>query len=379
MFIFRKNNSLFKIINNSLIDLPIPANLSINWNYGSLMGLVLIIQIITGVLLATRYRAHSTLAFDSIIFLVQDSRNGWLFRLLHSTGATFFFILIYLHIGRGLYYGSYIMREVWFIGVLLLFLLVITAFLGYVLPWGQMSYWGATVITNFVRALPYVGKSMTEWIWGGYSVGGPTLTRFFAIHYLMPFIMLFLTILHLFYLHMTGRSNPLGIASNTYKVPFHIYYVIKDLLILLTFSFIFLFTTLNYGYNLIDAENFIPANPLVTPIHIQPEWYFLFTYAILRSIPNKLGGVVLIASAFLVLFLFGINRKNHFFRGFQFSPISRFIFWSLVSVFLLLTWLGSCPAESPFVEVSLACTLLYFFLFGLLLFIANMHYWFFRK
>ena len=379
MFIFRKNNSLFKIINNSLIDLPIPANLSINWNYGSLMGLILIIQIITGVLLATRYRAHSTLAFDSIIFLVQDSRNGWLFRLLHSTGATFFFILIYLHIGRGLYYGSYIMREVWFIGVLLLFLLVITAFLGYVLPWGQMSYWGATVITNFVRALPYVGKSMTEWIWGGYSVGGPTLTRFFAIHYLMPFIMLFLTILHLFYLHMTGRSNPLGIASNTYKVPFHIYYVIKDLLILLTFSFIFLFTTLNYGYNLIDAENFIPANPLVTPIHIQPEWYFLFTYAILRSIPNKLGGVVLIASAFLVLFLFGINRKNHFFRGFQFSPISRFIFWSLVSVFLLLTWLGSCPAESPFVEVSLACTLLYFFLFGLLLFIANMHYWFFRK
>ena len=379
MFIFRKNNSLFKIINNSLIDLPIPANLSINWNYGSLMGLVLIIQIITGVLLATRYRAHSTLAFDSIIFLVQDSRNGWLFRLLHSTGATFFFILIYLHIGRGLYYGSYIMREVWFIGVLLLFLLVITAFLGYVLPWGQISYWGATVITNFVRALPYVGKSMTEWIWGGYSVGGPTLTRFFAIHYLMPFIMLFLTILHLFYLHMTGRSNPLGIASNTYKVPFHIYYVIKDLLILLTFSFIFLFTTLNYGYNLIDAENFIPANPLVTPIHIQPEWYFLFTYAILRSIPNKLGGVVLIASAFLVLFLFGINRKNHFFRGFQFSPISRFIFWSLVSVFLLLTWLGSCPAESPFVEVSLACTLLYFFLFGLLLFIANMHYWFFRK
>ena len=379
MFIFRKNNSLFKIINNSLIDLPIPANLSINWNYGSLMGLILIIQIITGVLLATRYRAHSTLAFDSIIFLVQDSRNGWLFRLLHSTGATFFFILIYLHIGRGLYYGSYIMREVWFIGVLLLFLLVITAFLGYVLPWGQISYWGATVITNFVRALPYVGKSMTEWIWGGYSVGGPTLTRFFAIHYLMPFIMLFLTILHLFYLHMTGRSNPLGIASNTYKVPFHIYYVIKDLLILLTFSFIFLFTTLNYGYNLIDAENFIPANPLVTPIHIQPEWYFLFTYAILRSIPNKLGGVVLIASAFLVLFLFGINRKNHFFRGFQFSPISRFIFWSLVSVFLLLTWLGSCPAESPFVEVSLACTLLYFFLFGLLLFIANMHYWFFRK
>ena len=169
------------------------------------------------------------------------------------------------------------------------------------------------------------------------------------------------------------------INNSPNKVPFHIYYVIKDLLILLTFSFIFLFTTLNYGYNLIDAENFIPANPLVTPIHIQPEWYFLFTYAILRSIPNKLGGVVLIASAFLVLFLFGINRKNHFFRGFQFSPISRFIFWSLVSVFLLLTWLGSCPAESPFVEVSLACTLLYFFLFGLLLFIANMHYWFFRK
>jgi len=353
--------------------------LSINWNYGFLIGLVLIVQIITGILLATRYRAHSTLAFDSIIFLVQDSSNGWFIRLLHSTGATFFFILIYLHIGRGLYYGSYIIREVWFIGVLLLFLLVITAFLGYVLPWGQISYWGATVITNFVRAVPYVGKSITEWIWGGYSVGGPTLTRFFAIHYLMPFVMLFLTILHLFYLHMTGRSNPLGIASNTYKVPFHVYYVVKDILVLLSFSFLFLFTTLNYGYDLIDAENFIPANSLVTPIHIQPEWYFLFTYAILRSIPNKLGGVVLIASAFLVLFLFGINRKNHFFRGFQFSPISRLIFWSLVSVFLLLTWLGRCPAESPFVEVSLVCTLLYFFLFGLLLIIANMHYWFFRK
>ena len=358
---FRKNHPLLKIANNALVDLPAPSNISVNWNYGSLLGLVLIIQLITGIILATRFSGHADISFDSVIIIYQDTSYGWLIRLAHSTGATFFFLFLYLHIGRGLYYGSYVYSEVWNLGVVIFLLVIGTAFLGYVLPWGQISYWGATVITNLLRAVPFLGKILVEWVWGGFAVSNPTLTRFFALHYLLPFVVLSLVIFHLVFLHLTGRTNPLGVSSNTNKVSFHYYYSVKDLFVYFLIFFTFIFFTLKYGYSFIDAENFIPANPLVTPIHIQPEWYFLFAYAILRSIPNKLGGVIGLVLSVIFLFLFSISRSNHFFSGCIFSPLSRLFFWLLVSNFLLLTWLGMCPAESPYTEVSLYLTFSYFF------------------
>jgi ubiquinol-cytochrome c reductase cytochrome b subunit len=359
---FRKNHPLLKIVNSTLVDLPSPANLSVNWNYGSLLGLILVIQLVSGIVLATRFSGHSDISFDSVISIYQDSNYGWLLRLIHSTGASFFFLFIYLHIGRGLYYGSYIYPEVWNIGVLIYLILIGTAFLGYVLPWGQMSYWAATVITNLLSAIPVLGSILVEWVWGGFAVGNPTLTRFFALHYLLPFVVTALVILHIFYLHTYGSSNPLGVSSNTNKVSFHYYYSVKDLYVYFVFMFVFIFFTLKYGYSFIDAENFIPANPLVTPTHIQPEWYFLFAYAILRSIPNKLGGVVGLLLAVLVLFLFRVSSTNLLFRGMIYSPLARFTFWRLVTVFFLLTWLGSCPAESPYTEVALLSTVVYFLL-----------------
>nr|QSX43076.1 cytochrome b [Brachionus manjavacas]QSX43088.1 cytochrome b [Brachionus manjavacas] len=357
---FRKNHPLVKIVNSTLVDLPSPANLSVNWNYGSLLGLVLVIQLVSGIVLATRFSGHSDMSFDSVISIYQDSNYGWLLRLVHSTGASFFFLFIYLHIGRGLYYGSYVYPEVWNIGVLIYLILMGTAFLGYVLPWGQMSYWAATVITNLLSAIPWLGSTVVEWVWGGFAVGNPTLTRFFALHYLLPFLVTALVILHIFYLHIYGSSNPLGISSNTNKVSFHYYYSVKDLYVYFVFFFIFMVFTLKYGYVFMDAENFIPANPLVTPTHIQPEWYFLFAYAILRSIPNKLGGVVGLLLAVLVLFLFSFSTSKLLFSGTIYSPLARLLFWSLVSNFLLLTWLGSCPAESPYTEVALVATVTYF-------------------
>ena len=345
--------------------MPTPANISVNWNYGSLLGLVLIIQLITGIVLATRFSGHSDISFDSVIIIYQDSNYGWLLRLVHSTGASFFFLFIYLHIGRGIYYGSYVYPEVWNIGVVIYLILIGTAFLGYVLPWGQMSYWAATVITNLLSAIPWLGPSLVEWVWGGFAVSNPTLTRFFALHYLLPFVVTFLVILHIFYLHMYGSSNPLGVTRNTNKVSFHYYYSVKDLFVYFVFFFVFIVSTLKYGYVFMDAENFIPANPLVTPTHIQPEWYFLFAYAILRSIPNKLGGVVGLLFSVLFLFLFTLSSSKLLFSGMIFSPLARFVFWSLVSNFLLLTWLGRCPAESPYTEVALACTISYFVLISL--------------
>lgn len=363
---FRKNHPLIKIINGTLIDLPTPANISVNWNYGSLLGLILVIQLVTGIVLAMRFSGHSSISFDSVIMIYQDANYGWLLRLVHSTGASFFFLFLYLHIGRGLYYGSYIFPELWNVGVAIYLILIGTAFLGYVLPWGQMSYWAATVITNLLSAIPFLGQILVEWVWGGFAVANPTLTRFFALHYLLPFVVVALVLIHIFFLHMHGRSNPLGVRSATNKVPFHYYYSVKDLYVYFVFFFVFIVVTLKYGYNLIDAENFIPANPLVTPTHIQPEWYFLFAYAILRSIPNKLGGVAGLVLSVMFLFVFSISSTNLVFSGMHFSPISRFLFWRFVSNFFLLTWLGSCPAETPYTEVALFCTVLYFILISAL-------------
>lgn len=362
----RKSHPLLKIINGVLVDLPAPANLSVNWNFGSLLGLVLVIQLLSGIILATRFSGHSDISFDSVIQIYQDSNYGWLVRLVHSTGATFFFLFLYSHIGRGLYYGSYVYPEVWNLGAIIYLLVIGTAFLGYVLPWGQMSYWGATVITNLLSAVPLLGPSLVEWVWGGFAVGNPTLTRFFALHYLFPFVISALVVLHIFFLHSTGSTNPLGVNRNTYKVAFHYYYSVKDMFVYFVFFFLFMFFTLEFGYSFIDSANFIPANPLVTPTHIQPEWYFLFAYAILRSIPNKLGGVLGLLFSVLFLFAFSLLRSNHLFRGVIFSPFARFLFWTLVRVFLLLTWLGSCPAESPYTEVSLVLTFAYFIVISLM-------------
>lgn len=359
---FRKQHPLIKIINGVLIDLPTPANLSVNWNYGSLLGLILVLQLVTGIVLSMRFSGHASISFDSVIMIYQDADYGWLLRLVHSTGASFFFLFLYLHIGRGLYYGSYVYPELWNIGVLIYLILIGTAFLGYVLPWGQMSYWAATVITNLLSAIPLLGSTLVQWVWGGFAVSNPTLTRFYTLHYLLPFVVSALVILHIFFLHIQGRSNPLGVSSRTNKVPFHYYYAVKDLYVYFVFIFIFMVVTLKYGYNLIDAENWIPANPLVTPTHIQPEWYFLFAYAILRSIPNKLGGVLGLVLSVIFLFVFTISSSRIIFSGINFSPIARFVYWRFIANFFLLTWLGRCPAESPYNEVALFCTVLFFIL-----------------
>nr|YP_009995374.1 cytochrome b [Ochthebius griotes]QNP09790.1 cytochrome b [Ochthebius griotes] len=350
------------IINNSLIDLPSPSNISAWWNFGSLLGLCLMIQIITGLFLAMHYTADVNMAFNSVIHICRDVNFGWLIRTLHANGASFFFICIYMHIGRGMYYGSYNLTMTWIMGVIILFAVMATAFLGYVLPWGQMSFWGATVITNLLSAIPYLGTSIVQWLWGGFAVDNATLTRFFTLHFLLPFIISALVMIHLLFLHQTGSNNPLGTNSNIDKIPFHPYFSFKDI-----FGFIMMLTmliilTLINPYMLGDPDNFIPANPLVTPIHIQPEWYFLFAYAILRSIPNKLGGVIaLVMSIAILLILPFINNKKM--QTNTFYPINKIMFWSLVSIIMLLTWIGARPVENPYILIGQILTILYFLIY----------------
>nr|ADO23299.1 cytochrome b [Setophaga pityophila] len=355
----RKNHQILKIINDALIDLPTPSNISTWWNFGSLLGICLITQIITGLLLAMHYTADTNLAFSSVAHMCRDVQFGWLIRNLHANGASFFFICIYLHIGRGLYYGSYLNKETWNIGVILLLTLMATAFVGYVLPWGQMSFWGATVITNLFSAIPYIGQTLVEWAWGGFSVDNPTLTRFFALHFLLPFVIVGLTLVHLTFLHETGSNNPLGIPSDCDKIPFHPYYTIKDILGFVLMLSLLVSLALFTPNLLGDPENFTPANPLVTPPHIKPEWYFLFAYAILRSIPNKLGGVLALAASILVLFLVPLLHTSKL-RSMTFRPLSQILFWTLVANVLILTWVGSQPVEHPFIIIGQLASLSYF-------------------
>nr|AAL65916.3 cytochrome b [Empidonax difficilis difficilis]AAN34983.1 cytochrome b [Empidonax difficilis insulicola]AAN34988.1 cytochrome b [Empidonax occidentalis hellmayri]AAL65917.1 cytochrome b [Empidonax difficilis difficilis]AAN34984.1 cytochrome b [Empidonax difficilis insulicola] len=355
----RKHHPLLKMVNNSLIDLPTPSNISAWWNFGSLLGICLATQIITGLLLAMHYTADTSLAFTSVAHTCRNVQFGWLIRNLHANGASFFFICIYLHIGRGFYYGSYLYKETWNTGVVLLLTLMATAFVGYVLPWGQMSFWGATVITNLFSAIPYIGQTLVEWAWGGFSVDNPTLTRFFALHFLLPFMIAGLTLIHLTFLHETGSNNPLGISSDCDKIPFHPYFSTKDILgfIILLLP---LMTLALFSPNLLgDPENFTPANPLVTPPHIKPEWYFLFAYAILRSIPNKLGGVLALAASVLVLFLAPFLHMSKQ-RTMTFRPLSQLLFWTLVANLLILTWIGSQPVEHPFIIIGQLASLTYF-------------------
>nr|ACF57738.1 cytochrome b [Idiopsar brachyurus] len=355
----RKNHRILKVINDALIDLPTPPNISTWWNFGSLLGVCLVTQIVTGLLLAMHYTADTNLAFSSVAHMCRDVQFGWLIRNLHANGASFFFICIYLHIGRGLYYGSYLYKETWNIGVILLLALMATAFVGYVLPWGQMSFWGATVITNLFSAIPYIGQTLVEWAWGGFSVDNPTLTRFFALHFLLPFVIVGLTLVHLTFLHETGSNNPMGIPSDCDKIPFHPYYTIKDILGFMLMISLLVSLAL-FAPNLLgDPENFTPANPLVTPPHIKPEWYFLFAYAILRSIPNKLGGVLALAASILVLFLVPLLHTSKL-RSMTFRPLSQILFWTLVANILILTWVGSQPVEHPFIIIGQLASFTYF-------------------
>nr|ABY48215.1 cytochrome b [Xantusia bezyi] len=362
----RKAHPVLKIINNSFIDLPTPSNISAWWNFGSLLGLCLLIQIFTGLFLAMHYTADITSAFSSVVHICRDVQYGWLIKNIHANGASIFFICLYLHIARGLYYGSYTYTITWNIGVILLFLVMATAFVGYVLPWGQMSFWGATVITNLLSAIPYIGTTLVQWIWGGFSVDNATLTRFFAFHFILPFIIIAMTMLHLLFLHETGSNNPTGLNANTDKISFHPFFSYKDLLGVMMLTMLLLILTL-FSPNLLgDPENFTPANPMMTPPHIKPEWYFLFAYAILRSIPNKLGGVLALLLSIMILIILPLLHTAKQ-RSSMFRPMSQMTLWLTLTNILILTWIGGQPVEPPYILIGQISSTLYFALFLILL------------
>nr|WJZ53036.1 cytochrome b [Pollenia vera] len=355
----RTKHPILKMTNNALVDLPAPINISTWWNFGSLLFLCLMIQILTGLFLAMHYTADINMAFNSINHICRDVNYGWLLRTMHANGASFFFICIYLHVGRGMYYGSYLFTPTWMVGVIILFLVMGTAFMGYVLPWGQMSFWGATVITNLLSAIPYLGIDLVQWVWGGFAVDNATLTRFFTFHFILPFIVLATTMIHILFLHETGSNNPMGLNSNIDKIPFHPYFTYKDIVGFTIMTMLLFMLVLINPYLLGDPDNFIPANPLVTPIHIQPEWYFLFAYAILRSIPNKLGGVIALVLSIAILMILPFYHLSKF-QGIQFYPINQILFWIMVITVILLTWIGARPVENPYILIGQILTIIYF-------------------
>nr|WOW98955.1 cytochrome b [Borysthenes sp. 1 WQW-2023a] len=349
-------------INSFLIDLPSPSNISSMWNYGSILGICLMIQVLTGLFLAMHYSPNITLAFKSIIHITRDVNYGWTLRNIHANGASLFFMMMFMHTGRGMYFGSYKLKKTWISGNLIMLALMATAFLGYVLPWGQMSFWGATVITNLMSAIPYLGNSLVNWIWGGFSVENPTLNRFFTLHFILPFMLMVMVTIHLIMLHESGSSNPLGLKNNIDKIPFQPFFTSKDILgFILTIS---MFMLINYKnpHLLMDPENFTPANPMVTPPHIQPEWYFLFAYAILRSIPNKLGGVLALIMSIMILMTMSYSMSPKF-KSMSMYPINQMSFWMFCTTTILLTWIGSKPVENPFITMGQIMTILYFSFF----------------
>jgi len=356
-----KQHPLLSIVNGMVVDLPSPSNLSYFWGFGSLLGLILVIQLASGIFLAMHYTPNVDLAFTSVEHIMRDVNYGWLLRYIHANGASMFFVMVYLHVGRGLYYGSYTnpRQILWGVGVIILVVMMATAFIGYVLPWGQMSFWGATVITNLLSAIPFVGNDIVQWLWGGFSIGNPTLNRFFSLHYLLPFVLAGLAVVHLIALHVDGSNNPLGVPGNIDKIPFHPYYSIKDLFGFSVFA-VFFALFIYFAPNLLGhADNYIQANPLVTPPHIQPEWYFLFAYTILRSIPDKLLGVIALFGSLLILFIMP-HVHTCSIRSSQFRPINKIFFWILVADFVILTFIGAQAPEAPWVLIGQIASVFYF-------------------
>ena len=361
---------IFTFMHHEMHEYPTPKNLNYWWNFGSLAGIVLVIMIMSGIVLAMHYTAHVDHAFQSVERIMRDVNYGWLVRYIHANGASFFFIVVYIHIFRGLYYGSYkAPRELlWMLGVVILILMMATAFMGYVLPWGQMSFWGATVITNLFSAIPVVGDSIVTLLWGGFSVDNPTLNRFFALHYLLPFVIVGVVVLHIVALHRFGSNNPLGIdvRGKQDTISFHPYYTVKDAfglgVFLILLSAVVFFLPNSMGH----PDNYIPANPMVTPAHIVPEWYFLPFYAILRAVPDKLFGVLAMFAAIGVLFILPWLDRSPV-RSATFRPIYKIMFWVFLVDCVALTWLGAKPAEGIYVVLSRLCTVYYFFHFIILL------------
>lgn len=339
------------IVNNLIITLPSPRIILSWWSFGSLLALCLVVQLLTGLFLAMHYVADTNLSFFTVLAFNQDVNQGWLLRFIHANGARFFFIYLYCHIARGLYYGSFTAKPTWLVGVVIALALMAAAFLGYVLPWGQISFWGATVITSLFTAFPYIGHSFVLWLWGGFSVDNTTLTRFFAFHFLVPFILAALAAVHVFFLHTKGSSNPLGLRANKDKISLKPYFLFKDLVGFVVTGFVLIVLSRLTPWDLGDPENFIPANPLIAPLHIQPEWYFLFAYAILRSIPNKLGGVIALGLAILILGMLRFTPQSSL-VNLRFSTLGKIIFWTFVANVCLLTWIGARPVEFPYVQAG---------------------------
>jgi ubiquinol-cytochrome c reductase cytochrome b subunit len=358
------NRPIINLLNDHLIDYPTPVNINYLWNFGSMAGIFLVVQIVTGIFLAMHYTPHVDLAFLSVEHIMRDVNNGWLLRYLHANGASMFFGVVYIHVARGIYYGSYQKPRgfVWVVGVVILILMMATAFMGYVLPWGQMSFWAATVITNLFSAFPIVGEPIVAWLWGGFSVDNATLNRFFSFHYLLPFLIVGAVLAHLAVLHQNGSNNPLGVQAAIDKIPFYPYFIVKYLfswVVAFIFYFGFVFFAPNY---LGHTDNYIEANAMVTPSHIVPEWYFLPFYAILRSIPHKLGGVIAMFAALLVLLLLPYLNTSEV-RSSSFRPIHRQFFWLLVLDYFILGWIGGCAPETPYLEIGQLATFFYFFYF----------------
>nr|AHX02524.1 apocytochrome b [Schizymenia dubyi] len=359
---------LISIVNDHAIDYPTPINIHYAWNFGFLSLICLVIQLITGIFLAMHYTSHVDLAFTSVEHIMRDVNYGWLLRYIHANGASMFFIVVYIHIFRGLYFSSYAKPRhwVWVVGIIILLLMIITAFIGYVLPWGQMSLWGATVITNLVSAVPLIGDSIVAWLWGGFSVDNATLNRFFSLHYLLPFLIVAASIIHIAILHQDGSGNPLGIDSKVDKISMYPYFIIKDFLGLTIFIIFFSIFVYFLPNILGHPDNYIEANPMVTPPHIVPEWYFLPFYAILRSIPHKLGGVIAMLSSILILAALPWIHSTEI-RSSRFRPIYRFLYWTIISCCLILGWIGGMPVEDPYILIGQIASLYYFTFFLIIL------------
>jgi ubiquinol-cytochrome c reductase cytochrome b/c1 subunit len=361
---------VFTMMQKEYGTFPTPRNFNYFWNFGALAMVTLVIMIATGVFLSMNYTAHTTYAFDSVERIMRDVNYGWLLRYVHMNGASMFFIVVYIHIWRGLYYGSYkAPRELlWMLGVVLFLLMMATAFMGYVLPWGQMSFWGATVITNLFSAIPLVGDSIVTWLWGGFSVDNPTLNRFFSLHYLLPFVIVGVVFLHIAALHITGSNNPLGIDPKGPQdtLPFHPYYTVKDSVGLIVYFIVFAFLVFFTPNYLGHPDNYIPANPLVTPAHIVPEWYFLPFYAVLRAVPDKLGGVILMFASIAILFVLPWLDTSPV-RSMRFRPVARWFLLLWTVNFFVLMWVGAKPAEQPYVLIAQLCTAYYFAYFLVIL------------